>query len=131
MPYPRATISLHTRFRDQPKSRTSRAFVVERQSRARRRHDPHGASGVAGIGKVRLGSFATELGCPRHVRFTPVSDRAADIARGPFRAKTWSREFTSSALAWEKNGRFPTNVPVYERRTPARGGRAGADEGPP
>jgi hypothetical protein len=29
------------------------------------------------------GSFATELGCPGHVRFTPVSDRTADIANGP------------------------------------------------
>jgi hypothetical protein len=25
------------------------------------------------------GSFSTETGCPRHVRFTPVSDRTADI----------------------------------------------------
>jgi hypothetical protein len=27
-----------------------------------------------------IGSFATELGVPRHVRFTPDSDRIADIA---------------------------------------------------
>src|SRR6266436_3981761 len=37
-----------------------------------------------------FGSFATELGVPRHVRFTPVSDRIADIAGGPFRAKSGS-----------------------------------------
>ena len=29
---------------------------------------------------VSCGSFATELGCPHHVRFTPDSDRTADIA---------------------------------------------------
>jgi hypothetical protein len=32
------------------------------------------------------GSFSIELGCPRHVRFPPVSDRIADIAGGPKRA---------------------------------------------
>src|SRR5258708_39880578 len=31
---------------------------------------------------VSVGSFSTELGCPRHVRFTPVSDHRADIAGG-------------------------------------------------
>jgi hypothetical protein len=31
---------------------------------------------------VRTGSIATKMGCPGHVRFTPVSDRTADIA-GP------------------------------------------------
>jgi hypothetical protein len=30
-----------------------------------------------------LGSIATEMGCPRHVRFPPVSDRTADIAALP------------------------------------------------
>jgi hypothetical protein len=29
-------------------------------------------------GNVRAGSFSTKLGCPHHVRFTPVSDRTAD-----------------------------------------------------
>jgi hypothetical protein len=29
---------------------------------------------------VGCGSFSTELGCPCDVRFTPVSDRTADIA---------------------------------------------------
>src|SRR6266566_1680234 len=36
---------------------------------------------------TRPGSFATKLDRPRHVRFPPVSDRTADIAGGPFRAK--------------------------------------------
>jgi hypothetical protein len=27
----------------------------------------------------RIGSFSTKLGCPHHVRFTPDSDRGADI----------------------------------------------------
>jgi hypothetical protein len=35
---------------------------------------------------VSCGSFSTEMGCPHDVRFTPVSDRIADIAGGPFRA---------------------------------------------
>src|SRR5260370_35899984 len=30
--------------------------------------------------------MSTELGCPRHVRFPPVSDLTADIAQGPVRA---------------------------------------------
>jgi hypothetical protein len=34
----------------------------------------------------QLGQSSTEMGIPRHVRFTPVSDRLADIAGGPFRA---------------------------------------------
>jgi len=32
---------------------------------------------------VRSGSNATGSGCPRHVRFSPVSDRIADIAGAP------------------------------------------------
>jgi len=39
------------------------------------------------VADVQDWSFATELGCPRHVRFPPDSDRIADIAGGPFRAK--------------------------------------------
>jgi hypothetical protein len=35
----------------------------------------------------RFGSISTELGIPRHVRIHPDSDRMADIATGPFRAK--------------------------------------------
>jgi hypothetical protein len=31
-------------------------------------------------------SFSTEMGIPRHVRFTPDSHRIADIAGGPVRA---------------------------------------------
>jgi hypothetical protein len=35
-----------------------------------------------------LGSKATELGRPPHVRFPLVSDQPADIAGGPFRARS-------------------------------------------
>jgi hypothetical protein len=34
----------------------------------------------------RFGSIATEMGCPRDVRFLPDSDQTADIAGGPVRA---------------------------------------------
>jgi hypothetical protein len=36
---------------------------------------------------VSVGSFLTKLRCPNHVWFSPVSDRTADIASGPVRAK--------------------------------------------
>jgi hypothetical protein len=36
---------------------------------------------------VADGSNSTESGCPRHVRFTPTSDRIADILDWQFRAK--------------------------------------------
>jgi hypothetical protein len=36
------------------------------------------------------GLISTKLGCPRHVRFPPDSDRTADIAGGPFGATTGS-----------------------------------------
>jgi hypothetical protein len=35
------------------------------------------------------------LACPRDVRFTPDSDRIADISWGPVRAKTGSRGLLS------------------------------------
>ena len=35
------------------------------------------------MANVRDGSFSTELGCARHVRFPPDTDRAADVAGGP------------------------------------------------
>jgi hypothetical protein len=41
---------------------------------------------------LRLGSFLTGSGCPRHVRFTPDSDRPADIAGGPDRANFGSHQ---------------------------------------
>jgi hypothetical protein len=34
------------------------------------------------------GSFATKPGRPCHVRFTPTSDRTADITDGPVRANS-------------------------------------------
>jgi hypothetical protein len=37
--------------------------------------------------EVCSGSKATEMGFPGDVRFSPVSDRLADIAGGPVRAK--------------------------------------------
>ena len=39
----------------------------------------------------RFGSISTELGCPRHVRFTPDSDQTADIPDGQLRAISRSR----------------------------------------
>jgi hypothetical protein len=38
-----------------------------------------------------MGSISTESGLSGHVRFTPVSDRTADIAGGPFRANCGHR----------------------------------------
>src|SRR5438105_12004416 len=48
-------------------------------------------------GMAALGSFATKLDRPRHVRFPPVSDRTADIAGGPFRANKRHSEITRFA----------------------------------
>jgi hypothetical protein len=53
------------------------------------------------------GSFSTEMGCPHHVRSTPVSDRIADMASGPFRAMSGSERthsITSSARASSDGG---------------------------
>jgi hypothetical protein len=49
---------------------------------------------------VRSGSFSTELGCLRHVRYSPDSDRIADIAGGPVRAKERTR---SRGRGWRRS----------------------------
>ena len=43
---------------------------------------------------VRLGLLATELGCPRHVWFTPESGLKSDIAGGPFCAISEVRQMS-------------------------------------
>jgi hypothetical protein len=43
-----------------------------------------------------MGSIATEMGCPRNVRYAPDSDRTADIAGGPVRADFVAKVF----LGW-------------------------------
>src|SRR5882762_8215442 len=76
------------------------------------------------VEEVAFGSFSTELGCPRHVRFTPVSDHRADIAGGwPLhrcrrrRGRIWKRGFS------------PVSPPIIVH---ARGTRkAGRQGGPP
>jgi hypothetical protein len=50
---------------------------------------------MSGYAHVRNGSIATEMGSPHDVRFTPVSDRIADIAGGPFGAR--SRHYATTA----------------------------------
>ncbi|MGA9090928.1 MAG: hypothetical protein WB420_17685, partial [Bradyrhizobium sp.] len=40
---------------------------------------------------VAVGSISIELGCPRHVRSTPISDRIADIPDRQLRAKALNR----------------------------------------
>ena len=65
----------------------------------------HGCMGTAGFDPAYVadGSFSTKLGCPRHVRFTPDSDRTADIAGGPFRANFGSdRTHSITASARER-----------------------------
>jgi hypothetical protein len=47
---------------------------------------------MSGYAHVRNGSNAAKMGCPGHVRFTPVSDRTADIDGGPVRATIGSEE---------------------------------------
>jgi len=47
-----------------------------------------------------LGLFSAEMGCPRDVRFSPGSDRPADIAGGPFRARTGNEFFDRQCVDW-------------------------------
>jgi hypothetical protein len=65
------------------------------------------------VANVGSGSISTKLTCPRDVRFTPVSDRVADIAGGPFRAKSCLSEWSRSArapLAARRPFRNPTAI---------------------
>ena len=59
-------------------------------------------------GLIRPGSSSTELGVPRHVRFTPYSNRIADIAGGLFRA--------TSGLIHRRRQRFFHFVGADEQR---------------
>src|ERR1019366_6051761 len=53
---------------------------------------------------VRSGAFSTELGCPRHVRSSPVSDRIADIPDRQLRANFGSEHIHSiTSSAWASN----------------------------
>jgi hypothetical protein len=45
----------------------------------------------------QLGKTATEMDCPRHVGFTPVTARIADIAGGPVRANCGLRKDASES----------------------------------
>ena len=49
------------------------------------------------ITHVAYGLIATELGCPRHVRFPPDSDRTADIARARFGTQVERRTKSNEA----------------------------------
>jgi len=52
------------------------------------------------ISMPRSGSIATEIGCPRDVRFSADSDRIADIAGGPVRANRRHQSGVNAGL-WE------------------------------
>src|SRR3979490_2444542 len=56
------------------------------QFRQRRNSDRNSTSKFNVGVFTQPGSFATELGCQHHVRFTADNDRTADIASGPVRA---------------------------------------------
>jgi hypothetical protein len=67
--------------------------------------------------QVRVGSFSTELSCPRHVRVTPDSDQTADIPDRQLRAKAGSgrtHSITSSARASSVGGTVrPSEIAVF------------------
>jgi len=50
-------------------------------------------------GDVGYGAISTELGCPGHVRFTPGSDRSAEIRERQFRPTTEVAEPGNAGLA--------------------------------
>jgi hypothetical protein len=71
-----------------------------------------------------IGSISTELGCPRHVRYTPKRDRAADdrgsaaMNRLMYRSKLDGYSITSSARAPLKaNKGGISGGPGHRRRT--------------
>jgi hypothetical protein len=77
---------------------------------------------------VRVGSISTELGCPGHVRFTPGSDRIADIPEWRFRAKLESPEVQPQDLLCRvsRHRQIGRTGPVREESTlkPSVRGRA-------
>ena len=62
------------------------AEVVPFQIRPLRVETGQHRAALAIYRKSAVGSFSTELACPRDVRFIPDSDRVADISWGPLRA---------------------------------------------
>ena len=60
----------------------------------------------------QLGKTATEMDCPRHVGFTPVTARIADIAGGPVRANNRNALIRSPDL----RGRVTTDALGDPRR---------------
>jgi hypothetical protein len=65
--------------------------------------DSRGSCTVLGApgGEIPPGdsSFSTELGCPRHVRFTPIRDRIADVPDRQLRARSGSRRSLNHLVA--------------------------------
>ena len=59
----------------------------------------HLTSSLADFPMVAFGSIATEMGCPRYVRFSPVSDRRTDIAECLRRANSGSPDSRARSRA--------------------------------
>jgi hypothetical protein len=65
---------------------------------------------------VGLGSIATELGCPRDVRFTPDSDRTADIRDWQLRANNGSEENPPNFRSKSRTHRLRSQADKLSRR---------------